>query len=318
MVNAVFLYPGQGAQYPGMGQDLWHRYDLVKELFSDASEICGQDMKRLLFEADETELKQVVNTQTAITLVNASVREVLRREYGFSSSAAAGFSSGELSALFDAGCMDFEDLMMLVKRRAEEMVRCSSLLEDQHGGPAMAAVIGLNFSQVRRIVAEHGQGHVYAANDNSPLQVALSGLAEPIGALKEHLIAGGARRVIPLKVTGPFHTPLLQDAAAAFQESLESVNWKPFQKPCCANVSGGFHESAAAVPQLLTDQIVSPVRWVDNMEALRGLPLDQAVEAGPGKVLAGLWKGVSKEIPCHPGGTLEQIEALAAEAKLQV
>lgn len=311
MVNSIFLFPGQGAQYPGMGHDLWERFGRVKKLFRLASEICGKDMERLLFEASEQELKQTVNTQMAVTLVNASVREVLQEDLGIRSVASAGFSLGELSALYDAEAMAFEELIQLVKYRAETMDACSRFYEDRQGGPAMAAVIGLDFSTVQQVIAgAKTPRDVYAANDNSPRQVVVSGLKESVDEIQNQLIEAGAKRVIPLKVSGPFHTPLMEDAGRMFKEALESVAWKPLKKPCCANATGGFYPSSEAIRQLCVDQITSPVQWVSILNHLKELSFDAALETGPGKVLTGLWKGVEMEVPCYPVGTAEQLEGL--------
>ncbi len=315
MVKTIFLFPGQGAQHSGMGKDLWETYEVVKHLFDEASHICGQDMKHLLFEADEQVLKQTVNTQTAVTLMNISVREVLQL-HGITSCASAGFSLGELSALYDAGTIGFEDLMILAKHRAETLDACSRFLSDQGGGPAMAAVIGLDFAAVSSIVAEKRNGHVYASNDNSPTQVSISGLADAVNAIKPALMEAGARRVIPLKVSGPFHTPLLQDAADMFRESLDAVQWKPFSKPCCSNASGGFFTSPEEVPELCWKQIVSPVRWVDVMKHLKTVTGHAAVESGPGTVLTGLWKSVVPELPCFAVGSAQQVDALKDQIQI--
>ncbi len=314
MVKSVFLFPGQGAQYSGMGRDLWDRYDCVKSRFRDASEICGQDMKHLLFEADENVLKQTVNTQIAVTLMNISVRDALQ-EIGVSSAASAGFSLGELSALYDSGTIGFEDVMLLARHRAETLDASSRFLSTIDGGPAMAAVIGLDFTTVEKLVAEKGVGHVYASNDNTPKQVSLSGLAGAIHAFKPVLMEAGARRVIPLKVSGPFHTPLLKEAADMFRESLDAVAWKPFEKPCGSNATGGFFKSPEEISQLCYNQIISPVRWVDVMKAVRTLDLDTAVEAGPGKVLTGMWGALESKIPCCPVGTVEQVDAFVSLLK---
>ncbi len=306
----TYLFPGQGAQHPGMGKDLWDRFDCVKQLFRTASEVCGRDMEQLLFESDEAELKQTVNTQTAVTLMNASVREVLS-QLGVHSQCSAGFSVGEMSALYDAGSISFEEVMHLVQTRASLMVQNSRSYEGVSGGPGMAAVIGLTFSEVQELINHAGIDNVFAANHNGPRQVAISGLTDSISALKPFLVEGGARRVIPLKVSGFFHTPLLAEAAEAFALELQKIHWKPFEKSCYSNATGELIPRAEDAALLCSRQITSPVRWVDIMERIRDGGADVLMEVGPGKVLTGLWGSVSKEISCRPVGTLDQIEELA-------
>lgn len=317
MVGVAMLFPGQGAQYTGMGKSLWESHDSVKQLFRAASEICEQDMKRLLFEGTEEELKQTVNTQIAVTLVNASVREILA-EKGIASSMSAGFSLGEMTAVYDAGVVSFESLMSAVKARAEAFDQCIRSFVGVSGGPAMAAVIGLDFDTVTRTISDSTD--VFAANDNGPKQVVISGLADAVERVKADLTQAGARRVIPLKVSGPFHTPLMADAAAVFKEALAQIQFAPFMKPCYSNVTGLPYTSASEIPELLLKQLVSPVRWTKIMEHVGKnegqYALQAAVESGPGTVLTGLWKNSSSQMPCYPADTLADIEAVKEKLKL--
>ncbi len=312
MVSAVMLFPGQGAQYSGMGKSLWEAHDSVKKLFSVASSICGKDMEHLLFEGTEEELKQTVNTQTAVTLINASVREVLA-EKGITSSVSAGFSLGEMTAIYDAGALTFESLITVVKARAEAFEQCAQAYAGISGGPAMAAVIGLDFDTVTGVLNEYTD--VFAANDNGPRQVVISGFAEAIQRVKPDLMNAGARRVIPLKVSGPFHTPLMSEAADLFKEALSRIQFSQLRKPCFSNVTGLPYASSAEIAELSLAQLVSPVRWTKIMEHIvqlsEQLSVDAAVEAGPGTVLAGLWKNSGSDIQCRSVETSDDIDALA-------
>src|SRR6056297_1581886 len=205
-MQLCFLYPGQGAQYPGMGKDLFQASAAVKELFGLASEACECDTEALLFDSNENELKQTQNTQIAITLMNLSVRRYLL-EHGFESGGAAGFSLGEWSAYVDAGVISENEVFPIVMERGRLMAETSQELQAGGTSSGMAAVIGLPSEQVEEILQRIEAA--FPANYNSMEQTVISGESEAIQTAATQLKEAGARRVIPLKVSGPFHTPLL-------------------------------------------------------------------------------------------------------------
>ncbi len=182
MINQkkAFLFPGQGAQFPGMVKDFWEHYSEVKSLFEKASDFLGRDMKALLFEGSEQELKETVNTQVAVTLANLSVLRALHAE-NIHSDCAAGFSLGKFSAMADAGILSEEDVLSLVVKRGEIMASSGDKAIADHGEVGMGAVIGMDFESVKKVLEESGVDNVFAANDNSPSQVVISGTAEGIG-----------------------------------------------------------------------------------------------------------------------------------------
>lgn len=307
-----FLYPGQGAQFPGMGKDLWESHDRVKDLFRTASEITGLDMESLLITEPSDDINRTDITQPVVTLVNCSVRIALE-ERGITSSGCAGFSLGEYAALLDAGVLSVETLFQLVGRRGELMHLAGERARSGDSPPGMAAVIGLTAGRVDELL-EGCSGEVYPANYNSPTQTVIAGTAEGISEAEEICTREGARRFIRLKVSGPFHSPLMEEARAEFAEVLEEATLQPPQKSLYSNVTGGIVESGEEVRRLLLEQIVAPVRWVDEERNIVAEGYDTVIETGPGKVLTGLWKSIEGVPSCLPCGTMEQIEALSTTA----
>lgn len=307
-MKTCYLFPGQGAQYPGMGKDLWEKSEQVKQLFELASDNTGIEMKKLIFEGSEEELKATDKTQVAITLINVSAGAALK-ERGIEADGAAGFSLGEYSALYEAGVIKLEDLFPIVKARGDLMERASRNQDSPSGNPGMAAVLGLTFEEVSEVL-DNLEG-VYLANYNSPVQIVVSGTYEGIEKCEAVFEEAGARRVIPLKVSGPFHSPLLEEARAGLEEVLADYSYSDPQIPVYANVTGERVASGEEAKRLCVQQVVSSVRWVDEEKSIVSDGYDRFLEVGPGTVLTGLWKYVSKEVKCNPAGKLEEIDQIA-------
>jgi [acyl-carrier-protein] S-malonyltransferase len=305
-MKTAYLFPGQGAQYPGMGKDLWESSSRVKDLFRLASDVTKMPLDRLLFEGSEEDLRATDKAQAAITLVNLSAHLILR-ERGWEPDGAAGFSLGEFSALAAAGILTSETVFSLVKVRGDLMEKASRRQDDARGSAGMAAVIGLDFPDVVRIITEAKLEGLFPANYNSPAQTVVSGTAEALAKAEDVLKAAGARRVIRLKVSGPFHSPLLQEARAGFEEELARVDFLDPKIPVYSNVTGGVIGSGAEAKRLAGLQIVSPVLWVDVERAVKKDGYDTVLETGPGTVLSGLWKALYPETPCKAAGTIEDI-----------
>ncbi len=298
-----------------MGKDLHDASSAVQQLFDAASAATDLDLRRLLFEGTEEELRSTDKTQIAITLVNLSAAAVLR-ERGIEPDGCAGFSLGEYAALVQAGVLAAEDVFSVVRRRGDCMERASRGLDTRYGGTAgMAAVLGLPFDQVRTVLQEQGYERVYPAIWNSPVQTVIAGAGEELEQAQEALKVAGARRIVAVKVSGPFHTPLMEDARAEFAGFLESVDFADPVVPVYSNVSGARIHTGAQARELCVQQLVSTVLWVDEARSVAADGYDEVLEVGPGTVLGGLWKALVKAdesvtAPCRPAGTIDDMAAL--------
>ena len=312
--NVVFLFPGQGAQYQGMALDfLSSGSEAVKKIFDAASAAFGKDAQAML-NSDADTLKRTDMSQPTVTLANLAAAAYLA-EQGWTPKACAGFSLGEYAALVCAGVISAEDCLRLVKARGAAMQMNADRLREAAGGdpsaaPGMAAIVGLAPSDVEKFIAQWGVKDLYAANINSPKQVAVSGTAAALSEAETRFKEAGAKRVIRLQVAGPFHSPLLVDAAEAFKPTLEAVSFSdPNPKIALySNVTGKMVVSGAEAKKLALAQITSPVRWVEEEAAIiRAIGFEACLEVGPGKVLQGLWKDSRSELPCYAAGTVEDI-----------
>ncbi len=295
-----------------MGKDLYDASSTVKELFSIADSVTGRDLKALLFEGSAEDLKQTENTQVAITLINLAIRRYLN-EQGVVSSGAAGFSLGEFSAMVDTGVLTEEQVLPLVIERGEIMARVADTSPALADGCGMAAVIGMSADAVEKTVA--GRKDVFPANYNSPVQTVVSGTAAGIEWAKTALKEAGARRVIPLKVSGPFHTPLLDEAKQAFGDYISKLEFLDPKKAFYSNVTGKRVAAGKEAQELSALQIISPVQWVQIQNNIVADGFEACVEAGPGKVLTGLWKNIKSDISCSPTDKKDAIDTLVKELK---
>jgi [acyl-carrier-protein] S-malonyltransferase len=332
-VNFIYLFPGQGAQYPGMALDFFEAGGAadgavsgkinaadgglpVKRLFELASEVCGRDMAALLRDSDAETLKRTDLSQPAVTLANLAAMAFLA-ERGYGPAACAGFSLGEYAALVCASVIGTEDCFRLVKARGEAMQRSADRLRNVAGdAPGMTAVIGLAPEKIEALVTEwnaDGLKELYLANINSPKQLVVSGTAAVLEEAAIRFKAAGARRCLRLQVAGPFHSPLITDAAEAFRPALESVEFRDPLIPLYSNVTGRRVSSGAEAKKLALAQITHPVRWISEEAAIasdaasaggKGLCL----ETGPGRVLQGLWRDSGSGVPCYAAGTVEEVE----------
>ncbi len=306
----ALLFPGQGAQYVGMAKDLFDEHACVRSLFEQASDITGIDCKKLMFESDDETLRQTENTQISVTLANLSALCSLEDE-GLDNheiTAVAGFSLGEYSALVASGVINSQTCFHLVRERGRMMREQGERIISSLGQVSMAAVIGLSPESVESVINLAGRQDVFCANYNSPTQVVISGLAAGIEALKPQLTSAGARRILPLKVSGPFHTSLLNEAEQEFSQFLSGIN---FHAPTCAlfsNVTGAAVSSAEEAKQLLARQICQPVRWINIENEIKNLLEDNfiVIESGPGTTLCGLWKAMGFN-QAYPAGKHEEI-----------
>jgi [acyl-carrier-protein] S-malonyltransferase len=318
--KTAFLFPGQGSQYPGMALDFLAAGSMaVEELFALASSVMDRDMKALLRDSNDETLKQTDIAQPAITLANLAAASFLR-ERGILPAACAGHSLGEYAALCCAGIISAADCLRLVKIRGQAMQDAADKLKKAgHDEAGMAAVLGLPPDEVESLIARwkaEGLGELlsveelYGANFNSPKQVVISGTAAALAAAADKFKEAGARRVIRLQVAGPFHSPLMAEAAEVFAPALEAASFADPSVPCFSNVSGKVILSGAEAKALAQRQITEPVRWMREEAEIAALNPAAVLETGPGKVLQGLWKDANAQIPCYAAGTVSDIEAL--------
>jgi [acyl-carrier-protein] S-malonyltransferase len=318
--NAFFLFPGQGAQFPGMALDLLEASpqsgdsESVKRLFSLASEIFGKDMIGLLRNARAEELKRTDVSQPAITLANLAAAAYLA-EKGLKPSGAAGFSLGEYSALAAAGVISADDCLYLVAKRGEAMqAAIDRINQNDPKPPGMAAVIGLAPEQVEALIAgwrKDGLIELNAANINSPRQVAVSGSAAALEEAEKRFKEAGAKRFMRLQVAGPYHSPFMKEAAAEFDAHLDKVHFNDPAIPLFSNVTGKQIRGGEEAKALAHRHILEGVRWTDEEASITLLAPEALLEVGPGKVLQGLWKDTGSAIPCYGAGTAAEIEELS-------
>ncbi len=291
MEKIVFLFPGQGSQYIGMGEDFYRNYAVVRDLFGEASEALESDLKKLCFEGPESELVRAENVQSAVMLVNIACLKVLQEE-GFIPSASAGHSLGEYSALFSAGAIDFIDLMKLVRSRGIFMKEAA---EKNPGG--MLAIIGLEVDRINKICSDIKDiGHVETANLNSPKQMIISGEKRALDKASELAVREGAKLVIPLKVSGPWHSKFMFEAKARMERELISCSFRKPAIPVIANATADYGSEPDHIKTNLIYQIISPVLWWRSMERLIQDGYTIFAEVGPGRVLKGLLKEINRDV----------------------
>lgn len=286
MKKTVFLFPGQGSQKVGMGQDLARADKDAQQIFETADKISGLPITQLCFEGPMAELTETVNLQPAVTAVNLAFLAAIRNA-GIHPQICAGHSLGEYSALCAAGVVSIEDCIKLVFKRGELMHREATRYKG-----AMSAVVGLNIDQVQTLVQEACQSAVVSvANHNSAEQIVITGSPEGVAAAtKAAKDIGG--KAIPLKVSGAWHSPLIQGAETEFMTFLESVTFMPPQCSILHNVTADTAPEPDAIKVLMAKQLCSPVRWYDSVLKMMAEQIQVYVEIGPGRVLTGLLKKI--------------------------
>lgn len=289
-----------------MAKDFYDTSKAVRDLFQLASESARMDLKKLLFESDDETLKQTQNTQIAIALAGAAAA-LSAREHGIIPSGCAGFSVGEWPALAEAGVIAYSDMFRLVAERGRLMDEAGRA----SGGSTMSAVLFLSPEAIEKAITEAGLTQVWVANYNSPVQCVISGTEVDIVAAEEKLKAAGAKRVIRLKVSGAFHSPIMSSARDAFAELVAAVTFHDPKISMYSNVTGAKLLSAKDAKTYAVSQIVSPVRWISEESAIVADGFERCVETGPGTVLAGLWKASGSTIPCVSGGTVDALATIS-------
>lgn len=301
MGKTAFIFPGQGAQYCGMGKDFFDAFDTAGKVYAAAGEATGLDVCELCFtENDRLDITEY--TQIAMLATEVAILKVLE-EKGLRADCAAGLSLGEYGALAAADVMELPSLFRLVRCRGIYMQ------EAYPEGGAMSAVLGLDAEKIRGICAET-EGIVSIANDNCPGQIVITGEAQAVQAASARLQEAGAKRCIPLKVSGPFHSGLLAGAGEKLAAELEGVEVKRPAVPYICNVEASYVTEAAPIKGLLARQVSSTVRWRESMELMLADGVDTFIEIGPGKTLAGFLKKMSRDVKVINVGTVKDLEGL--------
>lgn len=311
-MKVAYVFPGQASQYAGMGKELYKEFPVAAAVFNRADEALGFSLSRLCFEGPGEELNLTANTQPAVLTTSAACLEVLNALGGPVPCAVAGHSLGEYTALVAAGSLIFEDAVRLVRKRGRYMQEAVPVGE---GG--MAAVMGLNTELVvETCLKASGSGVVEAVNLNCPGQVVIAGDTAGLKAAEPLLKAAGARRVMPIPVSAPFHSSLMVPAGKRLAEDLNKVPVADPKIPVVANVSAELVSSGPEVRESLIRQVYSPVRWEECVLKLISLGADTFIEVGPGKVLSGLIKKISRDVTIlnvEDRASLEKVLALTRE-----
>jgi [acyl-carrier-protein] S-malonyltransferase len=292
-MTRAFLFPGQGSQKVGMGRDLADAFAPAREVFQEVDDALSQKLSRLMWEGPEPDLTLTENAQPAIMALSLAILRVLEKEMGLDVAKhaylVAGHSLGEYSALCAAGAFSLADTARLLKTRGQAM---QSAVPVGEGG--MTALIGADIEQAEAVAKQAAStaGVCVVANDNAPGQVVISGTMDALARAGEIAKALGIKRAMPLAVSAPFHSPLMQPAANRMAEELNKVTLRPLAVPVLANVTAKEASNPDHVRQLLIEQVTSRVRWRESMLALKGLTVDTTVEFGGNKVLSGMVKRI--------------------------
>lgn len=304
MSKTAFMFPGQGAQKAGMGKDFYEQSETAARVIDEASELLGIDMKKLCFEENDR-LDQTEYTQAALVTVCMAMEHVVR-ERGLQPDVTAGLSLGEYCAIASAGGMSAEDAITTVRQRGILMQNAVP-----GGRGSMAAVLGMTGEEIEDVI--DGMDGVTVANYNCPGQIVITGRSDSIDKASAALKEAGAKRVMPLNVSGPFHSPMLAEAGRELERVLEDVELTPLQIPYVTNVTAEYVTDISQTKALLAEQVASSVRWQQSVEDMIADGVDTFVEIGPGHTLAGFMRKINRDVKVYNVSTWEDVDKVVNE-----
>lgn len=311
-MKIAFVFSGQGAQYLGMGQEFYTNSLIFKQYIDLASKVLDLDLPKIMFEEDD-KLNQTEYTQPIILAMSVAISEMIKEQLNIKPEICAGLSLGEYTALVESGALDFEAALKLVRKRGKLMQEAVPA-----GVGAMTAVMGMDREVIEAICKEASSvAGVYPANYNMPGQIVIGGFKEGVAKAEGLLKEAGAKRLIPLKVSGPFHTPLLKEASENLEVVLKQVDFKEMSIPVVTNVTGSFFESNEKIIPTLTKQVMSPVYFEDCIKTMIAEGVDTFIEIGPGKTLSSFIKKSDKTVKiqhCEDQKTFEKLEKLISNS----
>ena len=312
MVKKIaFLFPGQGSQSVGMGKDLYDNFEAAKNVFDTADKTLGKSITTICFEGPEEDLKQTVNTQPSIVTMSIAAMEALKYEMNITADYVAGHSLGEYCAMYAAGVMDLETTLKLIQKRAD-------LMGATKGG-SMAAVLNATEEQLKAGLEVGSKvGYVDVANYNSPVQVVITGDDNAVKASSDYLLANGVRRVVPLAVSGAFHSKFMENAGNEFASFVADFNLNDASIPVITNVDAQIATKAEDFKTKMPKQISSSVHWTQTIQKMAEEGVDTFIEIGPGKVLAGLNKKIAPEATVYNVFDKSSLDATIAALKEQM
>ena len=288
MKKVAFLFPGQGSQAVGMGKDLYENFESAKKVFNTADKTLGKSVTTICFEGPEEDLKQTINTQPSIVTMSIAAMEALKSQVNIAPDFVAGHSLGEYCAMYAAGVMSLENTLKAIQKRAD-------LMGATKGG-SMAAVLNASEEQLKAgLEAGSKVGYVDVANYNSPAQVVITGADDAVKAASDYLLANGVRRVVPLAVSGAFHSKFMAEAGKEFASFISDFELNNANIPVITNVDAEVTTSSEDFRAKMPKQIYSSVHWTQTIQKMVAEGVDTFIEIGPGKVLAGLNKKIAPE-----------------------
>ena len=311
MSKLAFIFPGQGSQYIGMGKDLYEKFDIAKNVFDEFDFILGSSLSKLCFEGNEEDLRQTINSQPTILAVSIAAYEVLKAKSKLVPDYLAGHSLGEYSALYAGGVINLKEIIKLVQKRAE-------LMNEAPSG-SMTAILSLDDDKIQQLLQEaSSEGIVCAANYNTPDQTVISGETKAVEKANELAKEMGAKRVIPLPVSGGFHSPLMKPISEKFEKFVNNTNVNDANINIVTNVDAKATVDKAEFSSKMIKQVYSSVYWKQTISFMAEQGVETFIEIGPGKVLSGMIKKICKTAKVYNVSDVESLEKLLNECVIEV